>query len=286
VVNSGFITFADGSRAWKDAAKRICLQATESGFFTTVDKYDLSSIKDRLTERDKDFITENPFGFGYFLFKPIVILLFLERNPQLEVVVYLDAGSEIDSSPQKLQTFNEYLSLSSKFGYVGFQLPNKEVNWSKADLCELVGSSKDDLQSGQIAGGHLIFNRDFAFEHCSAWLEIMRKDNYHFLDDSPSRVSNAPNFVSHRHDQSISSLLLKKSASNSLRSAEEMEPHFGSLESQSALGPFIAARNSSRISRLNDNLLKRIIRKSINSYYYFIEVVLKCIPRSNISTSR
>jgi hypothetical protein len=113
-----------------------------------------------------------------------VILLFLERNPQLEVVVYLDAGSEIDSSPQKLQTFNEYLSLSSEFGYVGFQLPNKEVNWSKADLCELVGSSKDDLQSGQIAGGHLIFNRDFAFEHCSAWLEIMRKDNYHFLDDS------------------------------------------------------------------------------------------------------
>lgn len=285
MVTAGFITFADGSRAWKDAAKRICLQASESGFFTTVDKYDLCSIKERLTDTDKDFITENPFGFGFFLFKPIVILLFLEQNPQLEFVVYLDAGSEIDSSPQKLQRFNEYISLASKFGYVGFQLPNIESNWSKADLFELVGSSNADLQSGQIAGGHLIFKRDFAVKHCSAWLEIMRKDNYHFLDDSLSRVPNAPDFVTHRHDQSISSLLLKRTQSHSFRSAAEMEPNIGSLESQRALGPFIAARNSSRISRINDTLLKRIIRRLINSYYYFIEVVLKGIPRSYVSTS-
>jgi hypothetical protein len=280
MVSAGFITFGDGSRSWKDAASRLSRQASHSGFFTTVGNYNFSSIKGKLTGTDLDFIRGNPFGFGYFLFKPIVILHFLEENPEVEVVVYLDAGSEIHCAPEKREVFNEYLKSALEFGYLGFQLQNKEENWSKADLLELLGCSESDLKSGQIAGGHLVFERNFALEHCAKWLEIMRQNNYHLLDNSESWVSNAPNFVSHRHDQSISSLLLKRYGGQSFRPAVEMEPKPGKLESQSDLGPFIAARNSSKISRINDNLFKRIKRITIYQTYRMIELVSKPNPLS------
>ena len=33
---------------------------------------------------------------------------------------------------------------------------------------------------------------------------------YHFIDDSPSKIPNTPDFREHRHDQSLFSLLTKK----------------------------------------------------------------------------
>jgi len=274
----GFVTFGDGQRRWKAAAKRIESQAHKSGYFQTVASYDYSDIKHRFTSEDKQFVKENPDGFGYFLFKPIVILQFLEENPKIDVVVYLDAGSEIDSSAIKHKKFKHYMDIVSEFGYLVFQLENIEENWSKADLARLIGSSTSDLQTGQIAGGHLIFTRDFAISHCAEWLEIMRTDNYHFLDHSASRIPNSANFISHRNDQSIASLLLKRKEYKSFRPAAEMEPNPGKFKEQEDLGPFIATRNASRYSRLSDNIAIRLIRKIHETIFEMIEIVFPLKP--------
>ena len=274
MINVGFVTFGDGRRCWRAASERLKIQAHNSGYFHSISSYGLSDIRSKFTEDDRRFIERNSDGFGYFLFKPIAILHFIEKNPEIEVVIYLDAGSEIDATPNKSELFKSYLDSVMKYGYLGFQLENTEENWSKADLTQLLAPPISDLKSGQIAGGHLIFKRDFAIAHCMKWLEIMRMDNYHYLDHSPSKIPNVESFVSHRNDQSISSLLLKKCNYLSVRPASEMEPVPGEINLQKALGPFIAARNSSKFSRLDDNSIRKIKRKLYSFAYNLADLAL------------
>ncbi len=42
------------------------------------------------------------------------------------------------------------------------------------------------------------------------WYSLCYESNYHFLDDSNSRVSNHPDFQEHRHDQALLTLLIYK----------------------------------------------------------------------------
>jgi hypothetical protein len=271
MMSTGLVTFGDGSKRWHFATKRLVKQAKNSGYFSSVEVYNFNRIEKNLTLEDKKFILANSSKIGYFLFKPISILQYLEENPSVNIVVYLDAGSEINTLKKHITLFNQYVAEAKENGYVAFQLQNIEENWTKADLGKFLKSSDSDMKSGQIAGGHLIFNRIFAIEHCRQWLEVMRYRNYCLLDDSPSQVAEAKNFVSHRHDQSVSSLLLKKNPIRSFRSASEMEPLPGEFLLQDHLGPFIAARNASHVSRLKDNFVKKTHRRLNNLFYSYLE---------------
>ena len=71
-----------------------------------------------------------------------------------------------------------------------------------------------------LAGKHALVEKPLGItvRACQAMIEAAEKgsavlataENYRFVDDSPSRVPNAPSFKEHRHDQSILSLLLKQ----------------------------------------------------------------------------
>ena len=41
----------------------------------------------------------------------------------------------------------------------------------------------------------------------SEWIDIGMMNDYHFIDDSPSVAEEYPEFIEHRHDQSILDLL-------------------------------------------------------------------------------
>ena len=265
----GLITFGDGSRNWINARRRLMRQAIKSSYFHTVEGHSLSDLADDLTSEDIQFIDRNRKEFGFCLFKPISIQKHLRDNPEIDLVVYLDSGSEINEIKDSTEVFHEYVDEVKNAGYLGFQLDNLEKFWTKADLFNLLNTPLKDRNSGQIAGGQLLFTRDFALYHCKNWLAVMRQDNYRFLDNSPSIQPESNNFISHRYDQSISSLLLKREKISSFRPASEMEPTAASLMDQTSLGPFVALRNASGYSRYNDNYLKNGARKMsllINNY--------------------
>jgi hypothetical protein len=41
------------------------------------------------------------------------------------------------------------------------------------------------------------------------WYSLAVKNNYHYIDDSPSELSNHVSFIENRHDQAIFSILRK-----------------------------------------------------------------------------
>jgi hypothetical protein len=77
----GIVYFADGSIVNKVAAWRLYLQIYRSRIVTTIGAYNLSRINHKLTSEDKKFISKhrNNRGYGYWLWKPLIILDFLEK---------------------------------------------------------------------------------------------------------------------------------------------------------------------------------------------------------------
>ena len=64
------------------------------------------------------------------------------------------------------------------------------------------------MNSKQFVGGVFVLRK------CKHTENILNKyiqytSNYHFIDDSPSIIPNDPQFIEHRHDQSVLSLLSK-----------------------------------------------------------------------------
>ena len=65
------------------------------------------------------------------------------------------------------------------------------------------------LNSGQHeAGAIMLLICDSNYKLITEWYNI--SCNYHLIDDGVSKLPNLPNFIEHRHDQSVFSILTKK----------------------------------------------------------------------------
>jgi hypothetical protein len=151
-------------------------------------------------------------GFGYWVWKPQVVLQALKQLELGDVLVYLDSGSHIN--PGGMSRFWEYVDAAkfSPAGVLAFRLDFLERDWTKADLLEYfsVRNCARYIDSGQIqAGALVIFKKPDTEQFFRNWLAPFYLD-VGLVDDSQSRVPEVPGFLAHRHDQSVFSLLAKQ----------------------------------------------------------------------------
>ena len=94
----------------------------------------------------------------------------------------------------------------------------KETHWCKKDLMIRLGiSDKKYLQTPHREAGVIaLLVCDRTRLLVREWYETAC--DYHMIDDTPSMGGDPENFVEHRHDQSIFSLLTKKHNFHSKRS--------------------------------------------------------------------
>ena len=204
------VSFADGAFARRGPVFRA--QAEGAGFFDAVAVHALHTLPAAFRARHGDFLCTAPRGFGYWIWKPVVILEALERAAPQDVVVYLDAGFTLN--PGGRRRFAEYLEITrdSDTGMLSFQNVFTEAHWTKADLAQRLGlgAGHMHMKTSQLGSGFVMLrptpgNRDLV----RAWAAVAVEDGYRFSDDSPSRGPEHPEFREHRHDQSIASLLRK-----------------------------------------------------------------------------
>jgi len=164
------------------------------------------------TERDLDaefcmeyqgLLKSGSRGFGFWVWKPQVILQALALLNEGDTLVYLDSGSQLN--PLGRKRFYEYVSKAetSPTGILAFQLDFVEKEWSKGDLLDFysVRENSDVVDSGQIQAGALVIQkRKTTSDFIRKWLRPFSID-VGLVDDSPSRALNEPGFRSHRHDQ-------------------------------------------------------------------------------------
>ena len=207
-----FITFAAGNQDYINAGNRIINQAKNTKLFDKHIFYNEKYLQNNNTfwNLHKDFILKNKRGFGYWLWKPFIILQTFNLAKNGDTILYLDSGCEINyKNTTKINNLKNYLNIIKNYKIIG-TTTCKEKEWNKMDLILHLNLLDDKyLETPQRCGGtNLFYVCDETRKIVQEWYNLAC--NYHFIDDSPSQNQNYNCFKEHRHDQSIFSLLLKK----------------------------------------------------------------------------
>ncbi len=231
-----FVSFAD-ARLSRSLA-RIRAQAQAMGCFDHIAVHDQAALDPGFRARFAHELVPSRRGFGYWVWKPQILLQTLAAMADGDVLLYLDAGCHL--RPAGRARMDEYFAqvAADPQGIVLFQnkpwrggpaeaswhLP--DAHWTKGDLLDHLGvrDRPDILGTGTIAGGIILLRKGpEAIAFVRAWQSVYEHD-LRLIDDSPSRSPDPPGFIEHRHDQSVCSILAKLRGVTTLSAFEHWYP--------------------------------------------------------------
>lgn len=149
-------------------------------------------------------------GFGFWCWKPQIILQSLRQINDGDMLIYADLGCEFSAKGAK-NLLAKLKDLESS-DMIGFSLGTIEKEYTKGDVFRHFGVENDArfTQSRQIIGTIIFMKKSQkTLQIIDEWLNIFR-NHFDLVDDSPSKSPNLQGFIQNRHDQSIWSLLNKK----------------------------------------------------------------------------
>jgi hypothetical protein len=196
----------------KPALERIIKQAKGMKFYDTILAYNEDCL-------DMDFYQhfQEKFqlrGYGYWVWKPYVVLQALKRMDEGDILHYADAGCHLNKRGIKRLGVYFELTRNSPCGISAFGTQKQQFTekyWTKGDLFAYfnVNERADIYDTGQIgAGVFLVKKCQESTEIITKWMNVFY-DNFSLIDDSPSKFENFNGFNENRHDQSAFSLLGK-----------------------------------------------------------------------------
>lgn len=140
-------------------------------------------------------------GAGYWLWKPYLILKTLKEIPENDIVFYVDSGTMI------IKPIDSLVNHLSDNDIVVFKNHHKNKGYVKHTLLNMMNIANNKaLNAYQLQASFiLIKNTPHARKFIEKWLEWC--ENEDALTDSAPTPAEYYNYVEHRHDQSILSLL-------------------------------------------------------------------------------
>lgn len=205
-----FLTFAD--RRMEKSLRRIGREARAMRAFSEVRVCDERDLSPDFRERFGRWLRPGVRGFGYWVWKPELILRTLEGMDAGGCLLYVDGGCRLLRSGRvRLEAYFE-MARQAPTGIVGTRLEGYcDRNWAKGDLLDRLGvrDCPDILDSATLQAGTLIVRKcPEAIAFLRRWAALWAED-FALMDDTPSRSPNDPTFREHRHDQAAFSILAK-----------------------------------------------------------------------------
>jgi hypothetical protein len=284
-----FASFSAGNEQYRLAAKRIKNEALNSKYFDEIHVCDESStypiLKNHLQSNSEILKYK---GFGYWSWKPHLILDIFEKASEGDVICYADSGCQI--SPIGFEKFKKNISICKKFKSLFFHMPNiLEKNYNKYKLLKYFNSENDAalLQSFQIQAGYFyieVCNENLLF--IKKWAELSKLNNFSLIDDSESYGCD-DSFIAHRHDQSILSILVKKAKLITHPHEDSFKAKEYYINSPIMLYPIHTLRTKHGKQRhalafkySNKKMIysKNYYYKYTNKLFYFIQMIIMSIP--------
>ncbi len=191
-----------------DAQKLNSKSGLEFGEFDSVFSYSPKDIgKDFLDENRK--ILKQVKGNGYWLWKPYFIKKTLEKLNYGDYLFYCDSGSYFIDSIKNLILFSDLDQ-----DMMVFELPFLEKQYTKRDAFVLMGCDSERYSnSNQILASFSLWKKsDFTLKFVDDWLQYAQDERIITDKANQCGLADYNEFIAHRHDQSIFSLLCKKSS--------------------------------------------------------------------------
>lgn len=217
------VLMAFGSHHISKGFPRFVEQAESMNIFDEIKCYSEKDLDKDFKKTWGRYLVRYSRGYGYWCWKPYLILQALEALEEGDILLYLDIGCFLNPNGRdKLVDYYKIVE-ESETGILGVQsqvnsyngMPETlyyENNWTKADVFEYFGvrGDKEFTHTTQFESGIIFFKKsDLTIRFVKEWLQAYL-DDYSLATDSPSKTPNFPEFVENRHDQSIYSMLCKK----------------------------------------------------------------------------
>jgi len=194
------ISYASGEVNIKNQSN-LLLSAAMYQAFDVIIPYKAHHIEPEYYEKHKEILTQKRGG-GYWLWKPYLILKTLNMMPENDILLYLDSASVFRNGIYKL------LEQTKENDVILF--PNYHLNrpYIKKNLITRIGHESFRDKTQLEANIILLRNTAKARALIEEWLKLC--EDPELLTDIPSK-NEYPDFIDHRHDQAILTMLYYKS---------------------------------------------------------------------------
>jgi hypothetical protein len=200
------ISFAHGR--YLKSQENCQMTAVQNAKFDDSIKYGISDIESSFFQKN-NYILSCARGAGYWLWKPYLILKTLNNLSENDILVYSDSGISFVKS-----FFEELLPVEQPEdnGIISTGKCGKNSSFTKRDAFVLMNCDNLEYTSSSQITASLIYIRKKknTISFVEEWLNFCQDPRV--ITDLPNTrgLPNYPDFVDHRHDQSIFSLLCKK----------------------------------------------------------------------------
>lgn len=203
------------TKDYAKARKFNVKMAYQKGKADKVFEYDEEDLPQEFVEKNKKILSCKRGG-GYWLWKPYVVKKALEQLKEGDYLFYCDSGAFVIRDLHLLVQFMEKQQSDILF----FDLECMEKEWTKRDIfIELECDEKKYTDSVQRCATYFLIKKTGkTLEFVNLWLQYAQK--YELISDEDNTLYGNPNyegFRDNRHDQSILSVLSKKSGYRSFQ---------------------------------------------------------------------
>jgi hypothetical protein len=207
-LKNHFISF--GSPKYYPTLKRIGEEAKKSNFFDRIDLVRYKDLPIQYRFQNIFRLRESVRGFGYWMWKSYLVYEKLKSIEHGDILTYCDSASKIDPSGKK--RFNEYIDIvNSSSGILRFELDHIEKQYTKRGVFDFfnLGLESDIANSKQLMATIFIVRKcSYTMDLIQEYYELCHY-NYYLLKDPYFKNQEHSEFISHRHDQSLFSILSK-----------------------------------------------------------------------------
>jgi len=217
------------SSNFQESLVRLHKEIKKIDFFDQSYLYNENNLDSIFRSKFEKYLKEDVRGYGYWIWKPYLINSVLSTLNDGDSLLYIDAGCHINKKGKKRLTKYFNLLDHSKSGILAFQLSYDMVSysffgkkviiknyflerkWTKGDLLDFfkIRNQKSITETPQILSGAIFIKKNsVSREFLSEWMDVLH-NHLELIDDSNSITDNDEEFIEHRHDQSVFSILCK-----------------------------------------------------------------------------
>jgi hypothetical protein len=205
------VTFSDESMSRSQA---LCHESASRHGVTNGMMYIPETVGKWREVKQNPFLFNERRGLGFWAWKPLIIIDYMKRVSEGQVLIYSDAG---------IQFINNVSHIIDRMGH---DKPQDDIwlfgnnwqhhHWCKQSVIETIWPVRgiadvptrmriDCQRFDKQCQASVIFFRvsEYSRAFVAEWLKWCLWNNGELVDDSPSWIGNHPEFQEHRHDQAI-----------------------------------------------------------------------------------
>ena len=188
-----------------------------SHLFDEIKIYNENDLPDNVRNNINNIMNKyGKHGYGFWTWKTYILLNELNQLQDNDILVHLDSHCFLDNIEPKLNEYFDLLQTMDKPLLVGYCWYGNDLQYNTKKLISYVETklnynfSHDELSQRQAEAGILFMRKNkFIVDFITLWDKLLN-DGIEFVSDNYNdKELNYPEFIDHRHDQALLSLLCK-----------------------------------------------------------------------------